>query len=82
MKIESLTRAKETLVQFLTAKERNLEMRFSDGYYMRLKKHVRKGKFYLDVYTPEYDESMMDWKEATELCVMKLHEWRAYGFLA
>lgn len=52
--------------QFLISQETTFEMRFGHGYFIKLKKHIRSGKPFIEIHTSGYDDTLpadeaVDW---------------------
>ena len=65
---------------FLKSSKTNTKIRFTDGMFMNLKKHIKKQKYYLEIHTSGYDGTM-EIKEALEWIKWTLYDYSANGIL-
>lgn len=67
--------------KFLKSTTRTLELRFNDGMFMKLKKHVKKGKHFLEIHTSGYDGTL-EINEALDWIKWTLYDYSVNGFLS
>lgn len=65
-KITSINRAADEINKFLNGAKTDCELRFSYGYFIKLKKHIRSGKPFIEIHTSGYDDTLpadeaVDW---------------------
>lgn len=61
-----------------TTKEK--EFRFKDGFFLKVKKRIKKGVQYLEIHTSGYDDTM-EIKEAIEWIKWTLLDYQANGII-
>lgn len=71
----------EKINKFLNASTKSLNLRFKDGMFMELKKHVKSGNRFLEIHTSGYD-GMLEISEALDWIKWTLLDYSANGFLA
>ena len=70
----------EKINKFLMATTITVNLRFNDGVFMNLKKHVKNGKHFLEIHTPGYDGTL-EINEALDWIKWTLYDYAANGFL-
>lgn len=65
---------------FLQSNKINIEIRFTNGMFMNLKKHIKNKKHYLEIHTSGYDGTL-EIKEALDWIKWTLYDYSANGFL-
>ena len=70
----------EKINKFLKATTRSVSLRFNDGMFMDLKKHVKNGKRFLEIHTSGYDVTL-EINEALDFIKWTLYDYSANGFL-
>lgn len=75
-----MNKAIEKINKFLKATTKTFELRFDDGMFLQLKKHVKNGKHFLEVHTSGYDGTFKI-TESLEWINWTLYDYSANGFL-
>ena len=65
---------------FLKSTKRECELRFQDGFFVKLKKHIKKGSTFLEIHTSGYDDILPS-AEAVEWLQWTLYDYKANGIL-
>lgn len=65
---------------FLRSSKRDYELRFKDGFFVKLKKHVKNKESFLEIHTSGYDDTLPI-KEAIEWLQWTLYDYKANGIL-
>ena len=78
--VESANEVVKRINSFLSAKTREIEIRFSDGFFIKLKKHIKKGAGYLEIHTAGYDGTLPA-QEAVEWAKWEIIDCAANGIL-
>lgn len=68
--------AVEQINKFLSNTVQEKELRFKDGFFLKLKKHVKDGKQFLEIHTSGYDDTL-EIKEALEWIKWTLFDYQA-----
>lgn len=68
--------AVEQINKFLSNTVQGKELRFKDGFFLKLKKHVKDGKQFLEIHTSGYDDTL-EIKEALEWIKWTLFDYQA-----
>lgn len=71
----------ERINEFLTAATQTLSLRFNDGMFMDLKKHIKNGKRFLEIHTAGYDGTL-EINAAISWIDWTLYDYSINGFLA
>ena len=56
--IKSITEAANRINDFLKSKHTSISLRFREGYYITLKKHIKGAEQYLEIHTSGYDDTL------------------------
>ncbi len=65
---------------FLKSSSKNIEIMFKDGYFLQIKKDIRKTEKFLEIHTPGYDGTLPI-TEALEWVKWEIYDYNANGFL-
>lgn len=68
------------LNEFLKSSKREYELRFNDGFFVKLKKHVKNKEQFLEIHTSGYDDTLPA-HEAIEWLQWTLYDYKANGIL-
>lgn len=79
-KVEYVEVAVGKINRFLKSTEREIYFSFLDGASLHLKKHTKKGEYFLEIHTGGYDDTMPI-KEAVNWIEWELIDRTANGFL-
>ena len=66
--------------EFLKSNKMDTEMRFVQGYFIKLKKHIKKGLPFIEIHTSGYDDTLTA-SEAIDWLKWELVDRRANGFM-
>ena len=66
--------------EFLKSNKMDTEMRFVQGYFIKLKKHIKKGLPFIEIHTSGYDDTLTA-TEAIDWLKWELFDRRANGFM-
>ena len=66
--------------EFLKSNKMDTEMRFVQGYFIKLKKHIKKGLPFIEIHTSGYDDTLTA-TEAIDWLKWELVDRRANGFM-
>jgi hypothetical protein len=76
----TIEQASSEINQFLKSNKTDVEIRFVQGYFIKLKKHIKKGLPFLEIHTSGYDDTLTV-TEAIEWLKWELIDRRANGFM-
>ena len=76
----TIEQASSEINQFLKSNKTDVEIRFVQGYFIKLKKHIKKGLPFLEIHTSGYDDTLTA-TEAIEWLKWELIDRRANGFM-
>lgn len=76
----TIEQASSEINQFLKSNKTDVEIRFVQGYFIKLKKHIKKGLPFLEIHTSGYDDTLTV-TEAREWLKWELIDRRANGFM-
>ena len=79
MKSELTTRTDDKINEFLAGSKTEIILRFAYGYYIKLKKHIKKSAPYIEIHTSGYDDTLPA-KEAIEWLKWELLDRAANGY--
>ena len=65
-RITSIEQASDDINKFLCGDRTEDELRFPYGYFIKLRKHIRGGRPYIEIHTSGYDDTLpaneaIDW---------------------
>lgn len=66
--------------KFLQNTTKEKEFRFKDGFFLKVKKHIKKGVQFLEIHTSGYDDTL-EIKEAIEWVKWELIDLQANGII-
>lgn len=66
--------------KFIASKSKSREWRFCDGFFLKLKKHTKKGELSIEIHTSGYDETLPA-NDAAEWILWFLYDCQANGIL-
>lgn len=78
--IKSIDKAAEIINNFLTSNKKETELRFVDGLFLKIKKHIDSNKKELEIHTSGYDGTL-EVKEAIDWIKWELIDYKANGFI-
>ena len=78
--INTIEQAANEINQFLKSKKTDVEMRFVQGYFIKLKKHIKEGLPFIEIHTSGYDDTLTA-TEAIDWLKWELIDRRANGFM-
>ena len=76
----TIEQATNEINRFLKSNEMDIEMRFVQGYFIKLKKHIKKGLPFIEIHTSGYDDTLTA-SEAIDWLKWELVDRRANGFM-
>ena len=76
----TIEQATNEINQFLKSDKIDAEMRFVQGYFIKLRKHIKNGLPFLEIHTSGYDDTLTV-TEAIEWLKWELIDRRANGFM-
>ena len=76
----TIEQATNEINEFLKSNKTDTEMRFVQGYFIKLKKHIKKGLPFIEIHTSGYDDTLTT-SEAIEWLKWELVDRRANGFM-
>ena len=76
----TIEQATNEINKFLKSNKMDTEMRFVQGYFIKLKKHIKKGLPFIEIHTSGYDDTLMA-SEAIDWLKWELFDRRANGFM-
>ena len=76
----TIEQATNEINQFLKSNKTDTEMRFVQGYFIKLKKHIKKGLPFIEIHTSGYDDTLTA-SEAIDWLGWELVDRRANGFM-
>ena len=77
----TIEQAANEINEFLKSNKMDTEMRFVQGYFIKLKKHIKKGLPFIEIHTSGYDDTLTA-SEAIDWLKWELVDRRANGFMA
>ena len=76
----TIEQATNEINEFLKSNKTDTEMRFVQGYFIKLKKHIKKGLPFIEIHTSGYDDTLTA-SEAIDWLKWELVDLRANGFM-
>ena len=76
----TIEQATNEINEFLKSNKMDTEMRFVQGYFIKLKKHIKKGLPFIEIHTSGYDDTLTA-TEAIDWLKWELVDRRANGFM-
>ena len=76
----TIEQAANEINEFLKSNKTDTEMRFVQGYFIKLKKHIKKGLPFIEIHTSGYDDTLTA-SEAIDWLGWELVDRRANGFM-
>ena len=76
----TIEQATNEINRFLKSNKTDTEMRFVQGYFIKLKKHIKKGLPFIEIHTSGYDDTLTA-SEAIDWLKWELVDRRANGFM-
>ena len=76
----TIEQAANEINEFLKSNKMDTEMRFVQGYFIKLKKHIKKGLPFIEIHTSGYDGTLTA-SEAIDWLGWELVDRRANGFM-
>ena len=76
----TIEQAANEINEFLKSNKMDTEMRFVQGYFIKLKKHIKKGLPFIEIHTSGYDDTLTA-SEAIDWLKWELVDRRANGFM-
>ena len=76
----TIEQATNEINEFLKSNKMDTEMRFVQGYFIKLKKHIKKGLPFIEIHTSGYDDTLTA-SEAIDWLKWELVDLRANGFM-
>ena len=76
----TIEQATNEINEFLKSNKMDTEMRFVQGYFIKLKKHIKKGLPFIEIHTSGYDDTLTA-SEAIDWLKWELVDRRANGFM-
>ena len=76
----TIEQATNEINQFLKSDKIDAEMRFVQGYFIKLRKHIKKGLPFIEIHTSGYDDTLTA-SEAIDWLKWELVDRRANGFM-
>ena len=76
----TIEQATNEINRFLKSNKTDTEMRFVQGYFIKLKKHIKKGLPFIEIHTSGYDDTLTA-SEAIDWLGWELVDRRANGFM-
>ena len=76
----TIEQATNEINRFMKSNETDTEMRFVQGYFIKLKKHIKKGLPFIEIHTSGYDDTLTA-SEAIDWLKWELVDRRANGFM-
>ena len=76
----TIEQATNEINEFLKSNKMDTEMRFVQGYFIKLKKHIKKGLPFIEIHTSGYDDTLTA-SEAIDWLGWELVDRRANGFM-
>ena len=76
----TIEQATNEINRFLKSNKMDTEMRFVQGYFIKLKKHIKKGLPFIEIHTSGYDDTLTA-SEAVDWLKWELVDRRANGFM-
>lgn len=80
MTATTIEQATDKINSFLKSNSLETEIRFTRGYFIKLKKHIKKGLPFLEIHTSGYDDTLTA-TEAIDWLKWELIDRRANGFM-
>jgi hypothetical protein len=77
--IITIDEAADKINEFLAGSKTEIILRFAYGYYIKLKKHIKKSAPYIEIHTSGYDDTLPA-KEAIEWLKWELLDRAANGY--
>ena len=77
----TIEQATNEINEFLKSNKVETEIRFAHGYFIKLKKHIKRGLPFIEIHTSGYDDTMTA-AEAIEWLKWELLDSRANGIIA
>lgn len=65
---------------FLKSPKSKYELRFQDGFFIQLKKHIKNKELFLEIHTSGYDDTLPA-KDAVEWLEWTLYDYKCNGIL-
>ena len=78
--IKSIEKAIDKTNSFLASDKKEIELRFVDGLFLKIKKHIDSNKKELEIHTSGYDGTL-EVKEAIDWIKWELIDYKANGFI-
>jgi len=78
--ITSINKSLEQINTFLSSNKKEVELRFKDGLFLKIVKHIKGSKQELEIHTSGYDGTM-EVKEAIEWIKWELLDLNANGVI-
>ena len=78
--IKSIKKSVEQTNNFLTSDKKEIELRFVDGLFLKIRKHITENKQELEIHTSGFD-GIMEIKEAIEWIKWELIDLKANGII-
>ena len=76
----TIEQATNEINEFLKSDKMDTEMRFVQGYFIKLKKHIKTGLPFIEIHTSGYDDTLPA-SEAIDWLKWELVDRRANGFM-
>ena len=76
----TIEQALNKINEFLKSNNLETELRFAHGYFIKLKKHIKKGLPFIEIHTSGYDDTL-NAADAVEWLKWELIDRRANGFM-
>lgn len=80
MTATTIEQATDKINSFLKSNSLETEIRFAHGYFIKLKKHIKKGLPFIEIHTSGYDDTLTA-TEAIDWLKWELIDRRANGFM-
>ena len=78
--IKSIEKAIDKTNSFLASDKKEIELRFVDGLFLKVRKHITENKQELEIHTSGFD-GIMEIKEAIEWIKWELIDLKANGII-
>lgn len=78
--IKSINKTANIINKFLTSDKKEIELKFIDGLFLKIIKHITEDKQELEIHTSGYD-GIMESKEAIEWIKWELLDLKANGVI-